>query len=123
MEVLHKTTKCGLTLTKLHSVLRHILPCGTFKLIYDCDQDVLWVLSEGKKKDSFEVKGPVELFGFGSGDFLEGPAARDVQSDLGGRWVTFKVTSGSESCILEPDRRLPDHIKKMDIFGKVIGST
>ena len=101
--------------------MRHLLSCGTFKLIYDCDQDALWVTSEGRKKDTFDVKGPVELFGFGSGDFLEGPAARDVQSDLTGRWVTFRVTSGTEACILEADRRLPDHIKKMDIFGKVTG--
>lgn len=99
---------------------RYSLPCGTFKLTYDCDQEVLWVsTADNKKKDNFQVKGPIELFGFGSGDFVEGPTARDVQSDLTGRWVAFMVASGQEYCILESDRRLPDHIKKMDIFGKV----
>ena len=101
--------------------LRHVLACGSFKLVYDLDQEILWVAAaEGKKKESFEVKGPCELFGFGSGDYLEGPAARDVQSDLTGRWISFKLTSGEEWCILEADRRLPDHIKKMDIFGKAL---
>ncbi|CAK9107144.1 Uncharacterized protein SCF082_LOCUS49885 [Durusdinium trenchii] len=98
-----------------------VLNCGTFKLVYDSDQDILWAgAADGKKKDTFEAKGPLELFGFGSGDFLEGPDAKDVQQDLTGRWLTFKLESGSEHCILEADRRLPDHVKKMDIFGKVL---
>lgn len=111
-------------LTTLHCyfwdfVLRLVLNCGTFKLVYDSDQDILWAgAADGKKKDTFEAKGPLELFGFGSGDFLEGPDAKDVQQDLTGRWLTFKLESGSEHCILEADRRLPDHVKKMDIFGK-----
>lgn len=101
--------------------LRLALACGSFKLIYDLKQEVLWAVAcDGKKRsDSFEMKGPCELFGFGSGDFCEGPDAKDVQSDLSGRWVSFKVNSGDELCILEPDRRLPDHIRKMDLFGKV----
>lgn len=96
-----------------------MLACGNFKLVYDEDQENLWIAAgDGKKKETFEITGPSELFGFGSGDFLDGPAARDVQSDLSGRWVGFKLSLGTENCILEADRRLPDHIRKMDIFGK-----
>ena len=99
---------------------RHVLGCGTFRLVYDGDQEVLWIgAAEGKKKDSFEAKGPLEVFGFRSGDFLEGPNAKDVQVDLTGRWLSFAISSTSDYCILEADRRLPDHIKKIDIFGKV----
>ena len=97
-----------------------MLICGTFKLVYDPDQEALWVAGADAKKKDFDLKGPIELFGFGSGDFLEGLVAKDVQSDLGGRWVTFKVAKGDECCILEADRRLPDHIRKMDIYGKAL---
>ncbi len=96
--------------------------CGSFRLTYDCQQDILWVCAaETKKRDreTFEVKGPVELFGFGSGDFVEGPEAKDVQSDTTGRWFSFQVKDDLDLCILEADKRLPDHIRKMDIFGKV----
>ena len=97
-----------------------MLGCGTFRLVYDIDQETLWVAAgEGKKQDNFEVKAPLEVFGFGSGDFLEGPNAKDVQSDLTGRWLSFSISSPTEYCIMEADRRLPDHIKKIDIFGKV----
>ncbi len=79
----------------------------------------MWITAgDGRKRDTFEAKGPLELFGFGSGDFAEGPNARDIQSDLTGRWLGFNITSQDELCILEPDRRLPDHIRKMDFFGK-----
>jgi len=80
-----------------------------------------FVLPKAKKRDreTFEVKGPCELFGFGSGDFVEGPEAKDVQSDTTGRWFSFLVKDDSDLCILEADKRLPDHIRKMDIFGKV----
>ena len=35
------------------------------------------------------------------------------------RWFSFQVKDDQELCILESDKRLPDHIRKMDIFGKV----
>eukprot|EP00435_Cladocopium_sp_Y103_P053758 s494_g17.t1 len=97
------------------------LSCGAFRLVYDPQQDSLWICgNDSKKRDSFEVKGPVELFGFGSGDFVEGPEAQDVQSDVTGRWLGYKVALASEFCILEPDRRLPQHIRALDIWGKVL---
>ncbi|CAK9109458.1 unnamed protein product [Durusdinium trenchii] len=96
------------------------LPCGNFRLVYDIQQDKLWLCgNEAKKRESFEVKGPIELFGFGSSDFVEGPEAQDVQSDLTGRWISFKVNQASELCVLEPDRRLPQHIRSLDIWNKV----
>eukprot|EP00438_Fugacium_kawagutii_P015340 Skav217456 [mRNA] locus=scaffold1289:122745:123968:- [translate_table: standard] len=97
-----------------------VLVCGSFKLVYDVQQEVLWVAaSDGKKRsETFEMRGPAELFGFGSGDFCEGPTAKDVQSDLTGRWVSFNMSSANDLCILEADKRLPEHIRKMDLFGK-----
>lgn len=90
-------------------------------MVYDVQQEVLWVAaSDGKKRsETFEMRGPCELFGFGSGDFCEGPDAKDVQTDLTGRWVSFNMSSANDLCILEADKRLPEHIRKMDLFGKV----
>lgn len=106
---------CGLWLS-----LRLCLTCGTCRLIYDVKEDALWIAgTENKKRDVFEVQAPLELFGFGSGDYVEGPEATDVQSDVSGRWISFKVGESSELCVLEADKRLPQHIRSLDIFGKV----
>ena len=115
-------THCLVEKTVL-KLMRHILPCGGFKLIFDMDQEVLWIaVGDGKKKETFEAKAPLELFGFGSGDFAEGPNARDIQSDLTGRWLAYNINTSDDHCILEADRRLPDHVKKMDMFGKAAGT-
>jgi hypothetical protein len=106
---------CGLWLS-----LRLCLTCGTCRLIYDVKEDALWIAgTENKKRDVFEVQAPLELFGFGAGDYVEGPEAADVQSDVSGRWISFKVGESSELCVLEADKRLPQHIRSLDIFGKV----
>ena len=100
--------------------LRLCLVCGTCRLIYDVKEDALWIAgAENKKRDTFEVQAPLELFGFGSGDCVEGPEATDVQSDVSGRWISVKVGESSELCVLEADKRLPQHIRSLDIFGKV----
>ena len=52
---------------------------------------------------------------------VKGQNAKDVQSDLTGRWVSYNISSSDDYCILEPDRRLPEHIRKLDVFGKVPG--
>ncbi|CAK9059568.1 Uncharacterized protein SCF082_LOCUS31538 [Durusdinium trenchii] len=99
------------------------LSCGNYRLIYDKGQDTLWLGAEDPKKkdvESIEVSGPCELFGFGSGDFAEGPEAADIMSDVTGRWLCYKVTSCTDECILEVDKRLPDHIRKSDVFGKAL---
>ena len=101
--------------------LRVVLACGNFRLIYDKDQETLWLGGDGRKpkdQETFEISGPIELFGFGSGEFGEGPTAKDVMSDVQGRWLGYKVQAPSEECILEPDRRLPEHVRNSDIFGK-----
>ncbi|CAK9096217.1 Uncharacterized protein SCF082_LOCUS45183, partial [Durusdinium trenchii] len=60
-----------------------VLACGNVRFVYDCKEDNLWICgNDSKKKETFEVKGPLEVFGFGSGDFVEGPEASDVQSDV-----------------------------------------
>eukprot|EP00435_Cladocopium_sp_Y103_P070852 s13_g36.t1 len=70
------------------------LTCGTCRLVYDIKEDALWIAgSENKRRETFEVQAPLELFGFGSGDYVEGPEASDVQSDVTGRWISFKVLS------------------------------
>ena len=43
----------------------------------------------------------------------------DIMSDVAGRWLNFKLASGSESFIAEADKRLADHIRSSDLFGKV----
>lgn len=99
---------------------RLCLSCGTFRLVYDKELGDLWICPDGRKKDlSVEAKGPAELFGFGSGQFAEGPEAKDIMSDIGGRWLCFNISSGNEHCIIESDKRLPEHIRGSDVFGKV----
>ena len=71
-----------------------------------------------KKHSSLEI-GPAELFGFGSGDFAEGPEANDIMGDVGGRWFAYKLLSEADFLIAEGDKRLPDHVRSCDIFGKV----
>ena len=55
-----------------------------------------------KKHSSLEI-GPAELFGFGSGDFAEGPEANDIMGDVGGRWFACKLLSEADSLIAEGD--------------------
>lgn len=103
------------------SFLRIALSCGTFGLIYDRDQESLFLHLEektAKKNASLEIA-LSELFGFGSGEYAEGPEAGDIMSDVAGRWLNFKLASGSESFIAEADKRLADHIRSSDLFGKV----
>lgn len=54
---------------------RCVLSCGSFKLLYDKAGDALWMLREAKGSEATDVNmsGPMELCGFGSGDFVSGP--------------------------------------------------
>lgn len=100
-----------------------MLSCGTFRLVYDVQQESLFLAVEektAKKQATLEVT-MTELFGFGSGEFAEGPEACDIMGDSAGRWVAYKLSSDSDFLIVEQDKRLPDHIKSCDIFGKVSG--
>ena len=98
---------------------RLVLSCGTFRLIYDGQAESLFLALESSKKNASLEIGPAELFGFGSGDYAEGPEANDIMSDLGGRWVAFKLSSEEECFVAEADKRLADHVRSCDIFGKV----
>ena len=50
------------------TIFRVTLSCGTFKLVLDKKEEILWV---GPEKTGVQVETPglTELFGFGSGDF------------------------------------------------------
>ena len=100
-------------------ISRLILSCGTYRLIYDMQAESLFVALEPSKKNASLEVGPAELFGFGSGDFAEGPEASDIMSDLGGRWVAYKLSSDEECFVAEADKRLADHVRSCDVFGKV----
>ncbi len=112
---------CRLKKGGFDSCCRLVLNCGTFRLIYDVGQEELFLALDekaAKKHSSLEI-GPTELFGFGSGDFAEGPEAGDIMSDVGGRWFAYKLLSEADFLIAESDKRLPDHVRSCDIFGKV----
>ena len=101
------------------ALFRLVLNCGTYRLIYDGQAESLFVALEPSKKNASLEIGPTELFGFGSGDYAEGPEASDIMSDLGGRWVAFKLSSEEECFVAEADKRLADHVRSCDLFGKV----
>ena len=98
-----------------------MLNCGNFRLVYDLQEETLFLGVDEKvtrKTGSIQV-GPTEIFGFGSGEFAEGPEATDIMSDVAGRWINYKLGSDSDLLIAESDKRLADHIRSCDIFGKV----
>ena len=63
----------------------------------------------------------LEMFSFGSGDFLRGTEAHDVMSDgtSSGRWIPYNMSGPASQtmCLLEEDRKLPDHFKSIDVFN------
>ena len=99
------------------------LTCGTFKLICDRKANGLWVTcaTEESENGKTMAMASVEVFGFGSGDWVSKSTARDVMSDCSdsGRWLPFTLKDGNQRCIIEMDRRSPDHVKKADIHNKV----
>ncbi|CAK9088334.1 Uncharacterized protein SCF082_LOCUS41712 [Durusdinium trenchii] len=52
------------------------LSCGSFRLVLDKDGDSVWIAPEKKGESDVTVAGPVELCGFGSGDFATGPESQ-----------------------------------------------
>ena len=98
------------------------MACGSFKLVADKKTGDLWVLVDGKPDGgAYTVAHSVELFGFGSGDWVCKAEARDVQGDCSesGRWLPFLIKDGNQRVILEVDRRLPEHVRKADLFNRV----
>ena len=95
-----------------------MLQCGNFRVVCDREKEQLWLAVDGKQEPSTSI-GPIELFSFGSGSFLQGPEASDTTSDTSGRWLGFLVFSGKDLCVVEADKRLPSHIKSAEFIGKV----
>lgn len=65
----------------------------------------------------------MELFSFGSGDFLSSTEASDVMSDTtsGGRWLVYDLSGeGDKLVLLESDAKLPQHLQSLDVFNKVL---
>lgn len=63
----------------------------------------------------------------GGGNFLDSSPkpvsfeeCSDVMSDTGksGRWLSFNLTSTSDLIICEPDKKLPEHVKKLGAWNK-----
>lgn len=61
-----------------------------------------------------------ELCSFGSGDYVKEAEAKDVMSDVGGRWLAFDLTGPAsvQFAILEHSRKLPEHLREQDWFNK-----
>ena len=62
-----------------------------------------------------------ELCGFGSGDFAKQAEAADVMGDCAGRWVLYDLsgTAADKLAILEHSKKLPEHLRELDIYNKV----
>ena len=98
------------------------MSCGNFKIICDRKANELWIVADSQDTALIQALASTELFGFGSGDWVSKGTARDVMSDCGdsGRWLPFLVKDGTQKCIIELDRRAPDHVKSADFYNKVI---
>ncbi|CAK8989723.1 unnamed protein product, partial [Durusdinium trenchii] len=83
------------------------LPCGTFTLHWCKEKALLYITAE---KDCTAAAN-TELFGMGSGDFLQSTEAEDVMSDTscGGRWLHFNLSGGGDSLVIldDGDRKAP----------------
>lgn len=62
-----------------------------------------------------------ELCSFGSGDYVKEAEAKDVMSDIGGRWLVYDLSGPASDhfAILEHSRKLPEHLREQDWFNKV----
>ena len=69
--------------------MRITLACGTFKLLYNKSEESLWVGPDQKSTDDVEIAGPIELFGFGSGDFCSGSVPELQFRGRVGGWFFF----------------------------------
>lgn len=90
-----------------HSSLRLTLPCGPVGLTWLPKDESLYIHAE--RTTTVE---PMEVFGFGSGDFAKQTEAVDVMQDTDGRWISYSMNENS-LVILEAQRQLPEHIKSL----------
>ena len=102
---------CGL---QLADACRITLACGQFSLSWAPDAQALHAFSDKQ----VTVASLTELFGFGSGDFVQSGEADDVMSDVRGKRWEFNLTNPDCLAILEPDRKLPDHLRGVGALNK-----
>ena len=93
--------------------------CGDVTLYYDADDNTLWVGSER----ICGIPPKTEWLGFGSGNFVDGPTAKDVLSDANGRWYRYTLAGPLSDVIVifECDRKLPDELKSLPIWNQAVG--
>ncbi|OLQ08636.1 hypothetical protein AK812_SmicGene7853 [Symbiodinium microadriaticum] len=92
--------------------------CGDVSLFYDTDENSLWV---GADKIC-GIPAKAEWLGFGSGNFVDGPTAKDVLSDANGRWYRYSLAGPLSDVIVifESDRKLPDEIKALSVWNQAV---
>eukprot|EP00435_Cladocopium_sp_Y103_P062673 s100_g24.t1 len=96
---------------------RNDLASGHFTLSLTSDKVFLY------SNEDYVVDEHVELCGFGSGDFAKQAEAADVMGDCAGRWALFDLSGNSaeQVVILEHSKKLPDHLRELDIYNKETG--
>ena len=89
---------------------------GDFSLFYVPAESALFV--GGDKSGDYPSN--MELFGFGSGELVDGATAQHVLSDEAGRFFRVQLQGLNQPAIFEPDRKLPQEIKNLAIWNKAI---
>ncbi|CAE7518553.1 unnamed protein product, partial [Symbiodinium natans] len=90
------------------------LKCGAFTLTWTTDEGKMFIHAD----EQCTVKAGTELFGFGNGEFATDTTATDVMSDQMGKWIAFDLAGTDVFLVLEPDTKLPDHLKDLPVLGK-----
>ncbi|CAE7539539.1 unnamed protein product [Symbiodinium sp. CCMP2592] len=92
--------------------------CGDVSLYYDSDDNSLWVGSDR----ICGIAAKTEWLGFGSGNFVDGPTAKDVLSDANGRWYRYSLAGPMSDVIVifESDRKLPEELKSLPIWNQAV---
>ncbi|CAE7817627.1 unnamed protein product [Symbiodinium sp. CCMP2592] len=92
--------------------------CGDVALYYDSDDNTLWVGSDR----ICAIPPKTEWFGFGSGNFVDGPTAKDVLSDANGRWYRYSLAGALSdvTVIFECDRKLPEELKSLPMWNQAV---
>ncbi|CAE7240032.1 unnamed protein product [Symbiodinium sp. CCMP2592] len=92
--------------------------CGDVTLYYDTEENTLWVGSDR----ICGIPPKAEWFGFGAGDFLDGPTAKDIVSDSNGRWYVYSLSGplADTIVIFESDRKLSEELKALPVWNQAV---